>query len=337
MKSAENIGERYRVPETPISVRPNPPSPKTVAFAVIASLTLFPFVPSEVALISGIIFSLLWGNPFAKETAKLTSQLLQISIIGIGAGMNLHIVGAAGLHGLSYTAMGISLTVIIGQSLGRWFGTPRVTSLLLSIGTAICGGSAIAAVSSTIKAKSEDISVALATVFILNATALILFPAVGHAMALTPHEFGLWSALAIHDTSSVVGAAMSYHPDAVQIATTVKLARALWIIPVTFLVGWFWQRESTEDTAGKVKRPWFILGFLAAAAIVTYVPGLTTAGVWVSLLAKRSLVLTLFLIGAGLSRATLRKVGVKPFLHGFTLWVVVAAATLGAIRGGWIK
>jgi uncharacterized integral membrane protein (TIGR00698 family) len=208
------------------------------------------------------------------------------------------------------------------------------------VGTAICGGSAIAAVAPVIRAKDEEVSMALATVFLLNATALVIFPLIGHALHLGERPFGLWAALAIHDTSSVVGAASGYGPEALLVATTTKLARALWIVPVAFGIGLLYARFHVFDgEAGhaKAKRPWFILGFLAMAALVTFVPALKPAGAWVNAAAKRTLVLTLFLLGCGLSREALKRVGPRPFLQGLLLWICVGAGSLGAIRLGWIR
>jgi uncharacterized integral membrane protein (TIGR00698 family) len=260
---------------------------------------------------------------------------LQISVIGLGAGMNLNEVGRAGVHGFFYTVIGISVTMTLGLTLGWLIRTERDTSLLVTVGTAICGGSAIAAVAPAIRAKHHDVSVALATVFFLNAVALFIFPPLGRYFGLGQAQFGVWSALAIHDTSSVVGAAMQYGARALEIATTIKLTRALWIVPVTLVIGALWNR-GTSAGAGKAKRPWFILGFLAAAAIVTWIPALKPSGHVVFLAAQRCLVVTLFLIGSGLSREALQTVGRRPLIQGFILWVAMGTGTLGAILLGWI-
>jgi uncharacterized integral membrane protein (TIGR00698 family) len=240
------------------------------------------------------------------------------------------------MHGFRYTVIGIMLTLSIGLSLGWLFRTERDTSLLITVGTAICGGSAIAAVAPAIRAKNNDVSVALATVFFLNAMALLVFPPIGHHLGLSQMQFGVWSALAIHDTSSVVGAAMQYGADALEIATTIKLTRALWIVPVTLAIGMVWNRASTVTGAGKPKRPWFILGFLAAAALVTWIPALKPSGHIVFVCSQRLLVVTLFLIGSGLSRQALQAVGRRPIIQGFLLWVVMGTGTLSAILLGWI-
>jgi uncharacterized integral membrane protein (TIGR00698 family) len=207
---------------------------------------------------------------------------------------------------------------------------------LVTVGTAICGGSAIAAVAPVIRAKSHEVSVALATVFFLNAVALFIFPSIGHRMSLDQNQFGVWSALAIHDTSSVVGASMQYGARALEVATTIKLTRALWIVPVTLAIGMMWKNESGEAGTVKARKPWFIVGFVAAAALVTWIPALTPAGKMIFYGAQRSLVVTLFFIGSGLDRTALQVVGRRPLIQGFVLWILMGSATLGAIILGWI-
>ncbi len=317
--------------------RANPASVTArIAFPIVAFATLLPFVSPGIALMLGICIALSLGNAYIFTTARLIPPLLQISVIGLGAGMNLVEVGHAGVHGFLYTVIGITLTMTIGLAVGRLIRTERDTSLLVTVGTAICGGSAIAAVAPVIRAKSHEVSVALATVFFLNAVALFIFPWIGHHFGLSQMQFGVWSALAIHDTSSVVGAAMQYGAQALEIATTIKLTRALWIVPVTLVIGMLWNRGSEQAGAGKATRPWFILGFLAAAALVTWVPSLKPAGHMVFVGAQRSLVVTLFLIGSGLSRSALQIVGRRPLIQGFVLWVLMGSGTLVAILSGWI-
>ena len=333
-----------QLPRRPMSVgwrsdftRANPASVAArIVFPIAAVATLLPFVSPGIALMLGIFIALTLGNPYLLSTARLITPLLQISVIGLGAGMNLVEVGHAGIHGFFYTVIGISLTMTIGLLIGRLLGTERDTSLLVTVGTAICGGSAIAAIAPAIRARSHEVSVALATVFFLNAVALFIFPWIGHHFNLSQVEFGTWSALAIHDTSSVVGAAMQYGARALEIATTIKLTRALWIVPVTLAVGMLWNRGKVDAPAGKAQRPWFILGFLAAAALVTWVPTLKPAGHMVFVGAQRSLVVTLFLIGSGLSSTALQLVGRRPLIQGFVLWVLMGTGTLGAILLGWI-
>jgi len=307
-----------------------------LAFPIVACASLLPFVSPGIALMAGMALALTAGNPYPLTTARVITPLLQISVIGLGAGMNLAEVGRAGVHGFFYTVIGITLTMSIGLTLGWLIRTERDTSLLVTVGTAICGGSAIAAVAPAIRAKHHDVSVALATVFFLNAVALFIFPPMGRYFGLGQMQFGVWSALAIHDTSSVVGAAMQYGARALEIATTIKLTRALWIVPVTLAIGMLWNRGSNATGKGKAKRPWFILGFLAAAAIVTWIPALKPSAHAVFVGAQRSLVVTLFLIGSGLSRQALQVVGRRPLIQGFLLWVVMGSGTLGAILLGWI-
>jgi uncharacterized integral membrane protein (TIGR00698 family) len=307
-----------------------------LAFPIAVGASLLPFVSPGIALMAGIVLALTVGNPYPLTTARVITPLLQISVIGLGAGMNLIEVGGAGVHGFFYTVIGITLTISIGLTMGRLLRTERDTSLLVTVGTAICGGSAIAAVAPAIRAKNHEVSVALATVFFLNAVALFIFPPIGHHLGLDQMQFGVWSALAIHDTSSVVGAAMQYGARALEIATTIKLTRALWIIPVTLVIGMVWNRESDAKGAGKAKRPWFILGFLAAAAIVTWIPALKPSAHVVFFGGQRSLVVTLFLIGSGLSRQALQVVGRRPLIQGFLLWVLMGSATLGGILLGSI-
>jgi uncharacterized integral membrane protein (TIGR00698 family) len=252
--------------------------------------------------------------------------------------MNLRAVAKAGLHGLGYTTISIVLVLGLGWWLARLLKVERDAGLLISVGTAICGGSAIAAVAPVLRAREHEISVALATVFLLNAVALVIFPPIGHTVGLSQEAFGLWSALAIHDTSSVVGAGLAYGPRALEVATTVKLARALWIVPLTLGIGWAVARrsESSPDTP-PVKKPWFIAGFLIVAALVTYVPELHMPGHLIAAGARRVLVLTLFLIGSGLSREALQNVGFRPFMHGLVLWLVVGSIGLAAVRWGLLS
>ncbi|MEI9937398.1 MAG: putative sulfate exporter family transporter [Pseudomonadota bacterium] len=290
-------------------------------------------VSSGAALLLGVALALTIGNPWPERTRALGRYALTGSVVGLGAGMNLLVVGRIGLHGLGYTAVGIGGALLVGTLLGCRFGIARDLSLLVSVGTAICGGSAIAAVSPAIRAKDHDVTMALVSVLLLNAIALFVFPAVGHRLHLGQHSFGLWCALAIQDTSSVVGAAAGYGERALEVATAAKLARALWIVPVTFCVSWLRAGPVREAgiARGKPNRPWFILGFLGLAALVTFVPALRGTGQLVSLAAHRVLALTLFLIGLGLSRPALRSLGFRPLLQATLLWFLLAGSMLGAI------
>jgi uncharacterized integral membrane protein (TIGR00698 family) len=303
---------------------------RAVLFFVLAAASLLPWVGPATALAAGILFSLLVGNPGPARTALWSRVLLQASVVGLGFGLSLGTVLRVGARSAVYTVVGIALTLAAGAFLGRLAGTTGPLSTLISFGTAICGGSAIAAMAPVVKAKSDEIAVSLATVFTLNAAALVLFPAVGHILHLDQGQFGLWAGLAIHDTSSVVGAASAYGPEALALATPVKLTRALWIMPCVLGVAFL----SRSDQ--KAKFPLFIAGFVAAAGLRTLLPSL--APVWGGLVAvaRQSLVLTLFLVGTGLTREVLRRVGVRPLAHGVALWLLVSAATLAAIVTGLI-
>lgn len=295
------------------------------------ALALLPVLSSAQALILGVFIAITLGNTY--PTKSYTHRLLTWSVMGLGAGMNLVTVTKVGFEGLGYTSISIAFVFILGFFLSRFLGVEKEVGLLTTVGTAICGGSAIAAVTPVIKAKSHSVSVALGTVFILNALALVVFPPLGHYFELSQTAFGLWSALAIHDTSSVVGATVAYGPQAAEIGTTIKLARALWIVPVAFSVGMVFNRQSSGEAA-KAKKPWFILGFILAAALVTWIPELRAPGHWVESVARRTLVLTLYFIGLDLSKETLSKVGIKPFIFGVALWAIVATSTLVAIKYG---
>jgi uncharacterized integral membrane protein (TIGR00698 family) len=263
---------------------------------------------------------------------------LQAAVIGMGFGMNLRTVAAAGVHGFGYTLAGIAACFAVGALLRALLGVAHDVGLLVTVGTAICGGSAIAAVVPTIGASDEDSSVSLGVVFVLNAVGLLVFPWVGHALGMDEARFGVWAALAIHDTSSVVGAASQYGRHALEIATTIKLARSLWILPLTAAIG-AWRgprRARAGGDAARAQRPWFIAGFIAAAALATFVPVVSDVGPVLARAARQLMVLTLFFIGAGLSREALAKVGARPLALGVFLWVFVAAASLGAIRAGLI-
>ncbi|MBF0300106.1 MAG: putative sulfate exporter family transporter [Oligoflexia bacterium] len=303
-----------------------------------AIISLFSNISSGGALLMGIITAIIFGNPYSFQTKKLTHILLSLAVIGLGAGMNLGIIGRVGSHGIGYTIIGISIAFLFGNILGKFLKIDKDTSLLITVGTAICGGSAIAAVASVIRAKSQEVSISLGIVFLLNALALFIFPWIGHYLNLTENQFGLWSALAIHDTSSVVGATLQYGSHALEVGTTIKLARALWIIPVAIVVGLVRsQKKQSKIETKKIKKPWFILGFLLAATIVTLIPSLQTTGHQIEYIAKKIMVLTLYLIGANFTKETIKSVGVRPFIQGITLWFIMAIGTLTAIYYNLIK
>jgi uncharacterized integral membrane protein (TIGR00698 family) len=325
-------GARSPAPPRGRPVRADRPARAVVLAA--GALALWPGVPTAAALLAGVAIALTLGNPFPDRTRWLARKLLPAAVVGLGGAMDLATVARAGAHGLGYTVITIAACAALGLAVARALRVERRTATLVTVGTAICGGSAIAAAAPVIAAEDREISVALGTVFVLNAVALLVFPPVGHAARLSQPAFGLWAALAIHDTSSVVGAALQYGPVALSVATTVKLARALWIVPVTLALGWVERRRRGGGAHAGARPPWFILGFVGAAALATWVPGLRPAGLALAWVAQRGLVLTLFLIGLGLSRESLRAVGARPLLLGVALWVAMGAGTLVAIRLG---
>jgi uncharacterized integral membrane protein (TIGR00698 family) len=270
-------------------------------------------------------------HPYQADSRNLSKFLLQASVVGLGFGMDLHEVLRAGRSGFVYTAASISFALIFGLLAGVLLRVNKTASILISTGTAICGGSAIAAVAPIIGANDEEMAVSLGTVFILNSIALLIFPPLGWALHLTQQQFGLWAALAIHDTSSVVGAASRYGSVALVVGTTVKLTRALWIVPVAIGAA-ILKRSKT-----RIQWPWFILFFALAAVANTYVPALTNLWHVLSNLGKLGLTATLYLIGTGISRATLREVGWPPLLQGIILWILVGVTSLWLIFAGWIS
>jgi uncharacterized integral membrane protein (TIGR00698 family) len=287
-------------------------------------------ISPPIALACGLLFGLTITHPYQQEAKKLSKFLLQASVIGLGFGMDLHEVVHAGRSGFFYTAASITFALTLGWGLGKMLKVQRGTSFLISAGTAICGGSAIAAIAPITDAGEDEIAVSLGTVFVLNSIALLTFPAIGWMLHLSQTQFGLWSALAIHDTSSVVGATAKFGALALAVGTTVKLARALWIVPVS--MGTAVARKSNA----RVQWPWFILFFCLAAVANTYLP--TFQGTYPVLkhLGVIGLTVTLYLIGTGLSVKTLKQVGARPLLQGVLLWIVVAVGSLELIRNGWI-
>lgn len=283
-----------------------------------------------VALVAGIVFGFSFAHPLHSEARHLSRLLLQISVIGLGFGMDLHQVLQAGRAGFVYTACSIVVALSLGWGLGKLLRVEQSTSFLISTGTAICGGSAIAAISPITEASEEEIAVSLGTIFILNSVALLLFPFIGGVLHLTQTQFGLWSALAIHDTSSVVGATAKFGVLALAVGTTVKLARALWIVPLS--IGTAVARKSKA----RIRWPWFILFFCLAAVANTYLGALHIVYPVLKHLGIIGLTVTLYLIGTGLSMATLRKVGPRPLMQGILLWIAVAVGSLAFIRAGWI-
>lgn len=297
-----------------------------IIFVALLLFCMTPYGSPPIALLLGLVVANLSGHPFLSLNHKATSILLQISVVGLGFGMNINSALSAGKEGFLFTIASIFSTLILGTFLGKWFGIEKKTSHLISCGTAICGGSAIAAIAPVIQSDKKQTSVALGVIFILNSVALFLFPAVGHWLGLSQKEFGLWCAIAIHDTSSVVGAASKFGTEALQIATTVKLARALWIIPVALTTVVIFKNKSR-----RIKIPYFIGLFIIAMAMNTYVSKTAIVAPYLVSIAKIGLTLTLFLIGAGLNRGILKTVGIKPLFQGVLLWAFIAIASLTAI------
>lgn len=299
---------------------------RKVIFILLALLCLTPFITAPIALLLGLIVANTIGHPYLQHNGKATKKLLQVSVIGLGFGMNLFSALKAGKEGILFTVASIVGTLLLGYIIGKVLKIERKTSHLISSGTAICGGSAIAAVGPVINADSKQMSVALGIVFILNSIALFVFPVIGHWLHLTESQFGIWAAIAIHDTSSVVGAASKYGPHALEVATTVKLARALWIIPLSLGTALVFKNGSN-----KIKIPWFIGLFILAMVLNTYVPALAPMAPYIVKVAKAGLTLTLFLIGAGLSLPMIKSVGVRPLIQGVALWIVISLAALWAV------
>lgn len=310
---------------------------QALRIAVFAALLIFcvtPWASPPIALALGLALALTLGHPFASRNSKATKLLLQTSVVLLGFGMDLQKVVAAGRTGFVFTVVTIVGTLILGFLLGRAMNISPTISHLISSGTAICGGSAIAAVGPVVDATDEEMSVALGTIFILNSIALFIFPMIGHHLEMTQPQFGVWAAIAIHDTSSVVGAAAKYSVadatkygvDALQIATIVKLTRALWIVPVTLATAFFFKRKSARVTI-----PCFILYFVIASVLRTYIAA--PAEVWstLTMLAKIGLTITLFLIGAGLSRKSIAAVGARPLILGILLWIAISSVSLFAV------
>lgn len=306
-----------------------------------AACLLAPVGPAG-GLLAGAALAWIVGNPVSQITGRWAGRCLKAAVVALGAGMNLAVVWRTGTDGFVTTLAGLACTLALGLWLGRRAGLSRDLSLLLASGTAICGGSAVAAVSGVIRPRAHDASVALAVVFLLNAVALLVFPALGHRFGFTQEQFGLWAALAIHDTSSVVGAASVYGAAALSVAVTVKLARALWIVPVTAGVGWLRARETDGVGGGaglamrRLLPPGFIVGYVLVAALFTYAPALQPWAKSLGTGAHRLMTVALFLIGAGLSREALRSVGWRPLAVAAALWAVVATGSAAAVKLGWL-
>jgi uncharacterized integral membrane protein (TIGR00698 family) len=315
-------------PKETTAAFPLPLPTRRIIFVIAAVACLTPFISAPVALVMGIILAQLTGIPFPAffKDYKVTPRLLQYSVVGLGFGMNVYSAVAAGKQGVLFTIATIIGTLLLGALLGMLLKIDRKTTHLISSGTAICGGSAIAAVAPVIKADEKQISVALGIVFILNSVALFVFPWIGRGLHMSDTQFGLWSAIAIHDTSSVVGAAKQFSAKALEVATVVKLARALWIIPLALLTALFY-----KEGKQKIKIPYFIGFFILAMLINTYVPFIHSISPVLVKIAKAGLVLTLFFIGASLSMKTIKSVGARPLVLGVVIWIVIAGSSLAFI------
>ncbi|MCB9047077.1 MAG: putative sulfate exporter family transporter [Chitinophagales bacterium] len=299
---------------------------KNSIFWIALAICCMPFMSPPYALFLGLILSMFITNPLGKKRGKFTAFLLKVSIVGLGFGININTALEAGKEGFIYTVISIISTLLVGILLGSIFKVDKITAYLVSSGTAICGGSAIAATAPVASAKEEQISVALGVVFVLNAIALFIFPVIGHMLDLSQMQFGIWSAIAIHDTSSVVGAASTYGEEALQIATTIKLVRALWIIPLVVVTAFIFKKKDT-----KLNIPYFIGLFVLAMLISSWVPQIELVTPYIVKAAKTGFTVTLFLIGSGLSPKAIKAVGFRPLLQGIVLWLLVSAVALLAV------
>lgn len=296
---------------------------RKLIFITVAASCFTPFISPPIALLLGVVISQLFTNPFRKYTSKATKILLQCSVVGLGFGMNIFEAAKAGQDAIIFTIATIGLTILLGILVGKFLVINRKSAILISVGTAICGGSAIAAVSPIIEANENEISVSLGIVFMLNTLALFIFPVIGHFINVSQAQFGWWAAIAIHDTSSVVGAAHAFGENALRIATTIKLERALWIIPVSLVTAFFFKAPNR-----RIVIPYFIFLFIAAMAVNTFISEMHSIGEFIVLLSKKGLTLTLFLIGTGMTRSAIKAVGLRPFLLGIILWIVISISSL---------
>jgi uncharacterized integral membrane protein (TIGR00698 family) len=327
----------YETPSRPETIAYPKGFGRVIALAAV-TLILVLWASPPVALVSGMLFAFLIGNPLARWNHRATKVLLEACVVLLGFGMNLRTVLKLGLHGSIFAAVTIGITLLLGRWLGRRMGLGSKTSLLISAGTAICGGSAIAAVSSVIGASEAEIAVSIGTIFSLNAVALYVFPLTGHLLHLSQAQFGLWAGVAIHDISSVVGAGLSYGPEALQTATAIKLSRSLWIVPLTLAIAVALGRRHRADASpkqegAKITVPWFIGLFLLASLLRSYVPAVAGWSPLAAQVARHGTILVLFLIGTSLSWSALRTVGWRTAATGLILWVIVGGGSLLAISG----
>ena len=309
---------------------------KAIFLFLLFCCIVFPFISAPIALVIGLLVAFVMGNPFIDMNKKATTLLLQVSVVCLGFNMNFEHAMQAGKEGFLFTIGTIALTLFCGWLIGKKLKIDDNISMLISNGTAICGGSAIAAIGPIIKANAQQMSVALGTIFILNSIALLIFPSLGHFFNMNDQQFGTWCAIAIHDTSSVVGAASNFSKEALSVATTIKLERALWIIPVSLITAYF------QKSTGKIKIPYFIFYFIIAILVSTYLPvyipvlknkiGDNTLFTWLFLLGRKGLVITLFLIGSGLSINAIKQVGWRPIVQGVLLWLIIGSVSLLVIK-----
>lgn len=280
-------------------------------------------ISPTIALFLGLFFALIFECPFPKFNKKSSKYLLQASIVGLGFGMNVNESLRSGAEGMMFTIVSVIGVMFIGVILGYWMHMNRKTSYLISSGTAICGGSAIAAIGPILRADEEEMAVSLGVIFILNAIALFIFPSIGHFFEMSQQQFGTWAAIAIHDTSSVVGAGNVYGQEALQTATLIKLTRALWIIPLALI-----SMLIFRDKNARISIPWFIFLFILAMIINTYCAFPTILSSVITWIAKKGLILTLFFIGANLSKKTIKSVGIRPMLLAVLLWIIISISSL---------
>ncbi|MFZ4591297.1 MAG: YeiH family protein [Ignavibacteria bacterium] len=307
-------------------IRISNPLVNKIVFVLFLVLCTTPIIDPPLALLIGFIFAQLFNHPYKNYNSKVTQWLLKFSVVGLGFGMNFHHAIQAGKEGIILTVFSIASTFFVAWLLGKWLKVDSKTSYLMATGTAICGGSAIAAVAPIIKADEKQMSVSLGTIFILNSVALFIFPVIGHLLNLSQHQFGVWAAISIHDTSSVVGAAAKYGQEALQVATTVKLERALWIIPVSIITAVIYKSDNS-----KIKIPYFIGFFIIAMIISTYFPDFQKAYDIVVIFGRKGLTVTLFLIGSGLSLNSIKSVGIKPLLQAVLIWIFISLLSIAVI------
>lgn len=324
-----------------VSAWPKVQSMGRYLYWVLLTLMVFPFkmcfgtevVTPAAALFLGLVFAIVFGIPYPKFNKKLSKYLLQASVVGLGFGMNLQRSLQSGADGMLFTIVSVVGVMVVGILLGKWMGINDKASYLISSGTAICGGSAIAAVGGVMKANEKNMAVSLGVIFILNAVALFVFPPLGHLFGMSQQQFGTWAAIAIHDTSSVVGAGAAYGPEACELATLIKCTRALWIIPLAFFTIWYFRKERGGEGKAKVSIPWFILLFVVAMVINTYTPDSMIGFMrpvydGIVAIAKQALVAVLFAIGSSLSIGVIREVGAKPLVQAIILWIVIGVSSL---------